>query len=126
MKIVVSGTRFGAKNLDCLKHVLLEVAGTHKDVHLIHGGCQGIDTQCLLIAKHQDWKTTTVKPDWKRYKLKAGPIRNREMIEKYEPDYIICFPHKTHASRGTQSTIKFAKAWIATHSACVLIVEPVD
>lgn len=126
MKIVVSGTRWGTKDEDALKEILLGIAGTHKNVHLIHGGCKGIDMQCDKIAQAEGWKITVVPANWKKYKLKAGPLRNQEMIKTHKPNYIVCFPHKTMKSNGTRSTIAFAKSWIKTNANCALVVETVQ
>ena len=48
----------------------------------------------------------TVHPAWGRDgRLAAGPIRNRRMLENYEPDLVLAF----EGGRGTKSCIDIAR-----------------
>lgn len=72
----------------------------------ITGGARGADTL------GRDWAVTRGIPslvfpaDWDRYRKRAGPIRNQQMLDEGEPDYVIGFPGGT----GTAHMLRIAKA----------------
>ncbi|MBQ7912188.1 MAG: DUF2493 domain-containing protein [Clostridia bacterium] len=77
---------------------------------LVSGHCQGAD---MLGEKYAEEYGVSVKrfpADWEKYKRKAGPIRNKQMI-----DYISGFENKlvvaftTADTVGTRNTIKLAQ-----------------
>jgi len=45
-------------------------------------------------------------PEWKRYGPKAGPIRNKQMLDEGRPDLVVAFP----GGNGTNDMVKKAKA----------------
>ena len=107
--IVVSGTRHGASDISKLHDTLKEIASPYKSIHLVHGGCRGVDIQCANYGVEMGWKVTQVDAEWSKYGSRAGPIRNKQMLKDYKPDVVVCFPHATRESKGTYSTIRLAK-----------------
>lgn len=75
------------------------------DIHIISGGARGADTMAVDWAI-VNWTTfTEYKADWKKYKNRAGPIRNQQMLYEGKPDLVIAFPGK----RGTADMVRRAK-----------------
>ncbi len=48
----------------------------------------------------------TFRPDWKRFRRAAGPIRNKQMITEGKPDLVVAFP----GGRGTANMVELARA----------------
>lgn len=80
---------------------------------IVEGGCPtGVD---LFVRKWCGWETyakkthylehITVPADWGTYGRSAGPIRNRRMLEEYEPDFVIAF----EGGKGTASCVEIAR-----------------
>jgi hypothetical protein len=107
--IVVSGTRHGSSDISKVHNTLKEISSSYESIHLVHGGCRGIDIQCARFGEKMGWKVTQVDAEWDKYGSRAGPIRNKKMLVEYKPDVVVCFPHSTRESRGTYSTIRLAK-----------------
>jgi hypothetical protein len=80
----------------------------HPDSTLIHGGCPtGADQIANELAEDIGLKIHIFHADWRTWGKAAGFIRNREMIEKGQPDRVVAF--QKSMSRGTQSTIDIAR-----------------
>lgn len=63
---------------------------------LIHGCAKGADTLAEEWMKRQYpvfWTDVVMRfpPDWKRWGLQAGPIRNQQMIDEGKPDFGVAF-----------------------------------
>ena len=77
---------------------------------IISGHCQGADMLGEKYAEEYGISVKCFPADWKKYKRKAGPIRNKQMI-----DYISGFENKlvvaftTADTVGTRNTIKLAQ-----------------
>jgi hypothetical protein len=85
----------------------------HPDI-VIEGGADGLDTMARWECLERNISVITVKADWKRYKLAAGPIRNKRMLDELltlkEEGYEIsvhAFP--LNGGKGTQSMMKMAQ-----------------
>lgn len=67
----------------------------HKLVKVVTGGARGADEIGELWAKEVGIPVVTypvTDNDWKRLGRKAGVLRNQEMLDKENPDGVICFP----------------------------------
>lgn len=79
-----------------------------------HGNAEGVDK--FLAGLFTEWGYNVVPhdADWKRYGRKAGPIRNREMLESANPETLFAFPGAASARRdrsvGTIDCINAAAA----------------
>jgi hypothetical protein len=81
------------------------LAGKH--FALVHGGAQGADSLAGLWASmRKDSVTVRVyEADWKTHGRRAGPIRNKQMLDEGKPHAVIAFP----GGAGTANMIKLAK-----------------
>lgn len=71
---------------------------------IIHGGARGADKTAADVAMHEGFWVTAHPANWVRYGKAAGPIRNREMLDRV-PDLVIAFPGGT----GTADTVAEAR-----------------
>jgi hypothetical protein len=91
MRVVVFGgrdfhnERLAFKALDMLNK-------KYKFSCVIDGAARGADTLAYRWAMKRGIKTERYAADWARFKLAAGPIRNRQMIEEGQPDMGVAFP----------------------------------
>ena len=74
---------------------------------LVHGDARGADTLADHWARAHQIKVDTIPADWGRYGIKAGPIRNIEMLEKYPGAKVIGF--SLGKSTGTRHCMREAK-----------------
>ncbi len=79
----------------------------YKTSIVIHGGAIGADTLANHWAVSFNTPIKVYKPNWSKYGVKAGPIRNKQMLDKGKPNLVIAFP--TPKSRGTYDMIRQAE-----------------
>lgn len=115
MKILVCGGRDYRDELAVWQ--ALDKAHANKPITIIiEGGCRTDDKETNLIYGADYFAHTwaiengvtciTEPAKWKIHKKAAGPIRNGEMLRKWQPDGVIAFP----GSRGTADMIFQAEA----------------
>lgn len=106
MKIVVTGTReqLSPTRQDKIRSIMDRYDGHHT---LIHGGCTGVDTYCAHLAGMKGWEVIEEKADWSLGR-RAGPLRNKRMIDKYISDIVLAFP--SSSSIGTRNCIDIAES----------------
>lgn len=113
MRILVCGGRyFSDKKL--LYNVLWEmVPKTEADpygnqlpkgVTIIHGAAPGADRLADDWAIGEWCAVEEYPADWVKFGRSAGPIRNREMLDKGKPDVVVAFP----GGKGTENMIQQA------------------
>ena len=81
-----------------------------ENVEIVSGHCQGADMLGEQYAKEYGLNLTIFPADWQKYKRKAGPIRNKQMIEyimQTENKAVIAFVSEN--SKGTKQTVLLAK-----------------
>lgn len=67
---------------------------------LVHGDCWGVDKISNTWGSvHSTIKCFPRPANWRLNGKRAGPIRNREMIDEFQPDLIIAFP----GGKGTEN-----------------------
>lgn len=66
-------------------------------VRLLHGAARGADNIADAWAKARGVPFQRFHADWNKHKLRAGPIRNRQILDVGRPDLVIAFP----GNRGT-------------------------
>jgi hypothetical protein len=73
---------------------------------IITGAASGIDTAAVEWARTNCVPWACVPADWDRHGGAAGPIRNRHMIELWQPDIVLAFP----GGIGTENMVQTAAA----------------
>lgn len=75
---------------------------------ITHGGCKGVDMTADKVACKLGILVDLVPADWERYGRAAGPIRNKQMLDK-GPQVVYAFHQKIESSRGTKDMINQTK-----------------
>lgn len=103
--ILVCGSR-NFRNKEVIFDALNSLDRKYGLTTLIHGGASGADTLAGMWAK--EWGVTVhVHPaDWAKHGNAAGPIRNRDMLERGKPDLVVAFP----GGKGTADMVRQARA----------------
>lgn len=76
-------------------------------VEIISGMARGADSLGVRYAIENKLPLHEFHADWDKYGSKAGPIRNRQMLDEGKPDLVIAFPSRD--SRGTYHMIDIAR-----------------
>lgn len=85
---------------------ILDAAVERLDLRYIAvGDAPGADALAASWAERRGMPFKVYAADWGAHGTKAGPIRNRQMLEQESPSAVIAFP----GSRGTVSMIKLAR-----------------
>lgn len=107
--ILISGSR-DWEDYELIRKTLKEtVVPENTTPVLIHGGCRGADLIADRCAKELGWKIRSYPisaHEWKTIGKRAGPDRNKRMIDTEQPHVIYCF--RKNNSAGTTSTINLA------------------
>jgi hypothetical protein len=72
---------------------------------LAHGGAAGADTLAARWAVKTGCPVRVYLPDWNLYGNRAGPLRNRLMLEHFAPGILVAFS----GGRGTADCIRTAE-----------------
>lgn len=62
-----------------------------KDILLIHGAAIGADRLAAIAGRRLGLGVKGYRANWDRYGKKAGPIRNRKMLDLH-PHVVLAFP----------------------------------
>lgn len=109
MKLAIVGSR-NFKDYNLLSNCVDILCKAFNVIEIISGGAAGADTLAERYAKKNKIPIKIFYPEWKKYGLKAGYIRNKLIIER--ANYVIAFP--LDDSKGTWITINLAKNKIPT------------
>lgn len=86
------------------------LGGIHKNngpiTLLIEGGARGADFMAKEFAKWMGIPVKTFEADWNRHGKRAGPLRNKQMLEEGKPDLVVAF----EGGKGTANMVEQAKA----------------
>lgn len=104
MKILICGDR----NWSNIKIIDEYIKTLPKDTVIIEGGCRGADAIAGFLAKKCGLKVEVYPANWTKYGKSAGPIRNREMLNKGKPDLVVAFHDDIDSSKGTKNMV-----WLA-------------
>lgn len=109
MRVLVCGSR-DYEDKALMFSMLDDFDDTHHFGTIIEGGARGADTLAAEWAHLRHIPILEFEANWNEYGRSAGPIRNREMLEKGYPQMVIAFPKTTLAqSRGTKNMVEQAK-----------------
>jgi hypothetical protein len=102
-----------------IAHVLSDVLFTQGIDVVIEGEARGADKLGAAAARQLHIPEDHIlkfPADWKKYKLAAGPIRNRQQFNEGKPDLVLAFHNDIANSKGTKDMVKVAmKAGVETH-----------
>lgn len=104
IRILVTGAR-DWKDKAFMRRVLKQYDA--KNCILIHGNCKGADQIAGEVATELGMEVEVYPAEWKRYRFRAGPIRNVEML-KTNPSIILVWHDHLAESRGTKSCVQSA------------------
>lgn len=109
MKVLICGSR-AYEDKSAVWTALSKIWETDgDDMIIIQGGATGAD---WLAKEWAIWNQVPVyhfPARWKKYGKKAGMKRNREMLERSEPDVVLGFPHPDKESVGTYAMMAIAR-----------------
>lgn len=108
-RVIIAGTRTFNDYELLEKHttyMLSRRASANTPIEIVSGGAPGADALGERYAREHGYKLTIFPADWGRYGRRAGPIRNRQMVEY--ADALIAFYNGT--SRGTANVIEEARS----------------
>jgi len=100
MRVIICGGR-DYNDVEVVRRAIRE----HGVTEIAQGGAPGADTCAIQAAMEQDIPFETHPADWRQYGRSAGPIRNQDMLEQFEPDAVIAFP----GGKGTADMIRRAR-----------------
>lgn len=101
MRVLVCG---GRDYLD--KAVVYDTLINIQPTEICQGGANGADFLAKQWAENWNIPCKEFRANWKKYGKAAGPIRNKQMLEEFDPDLVLAFP----GGSGTQNMISLAKA----------------
>lgn len=88
-----------------IKHVLSQLP---VDTVILHGGCKGADMLAGEVAVELGYDVFMFPANWDKYGLRAGPIRNLQMLDQ-NPELVIAFHEDLSKSKGTAHTVREAR-----------------
>jgi len=100
VKILVCGSRDWT-DMEVIRQRLCQFSS---ETVIIQGDARGADLLAKKVAEDIGLEVESFPADWERHGRKAGPIRNRQMLDR-EPDLVIAFHSCLPQSRGTVDTI---------------------
>lgn len=77
---------------------------------VIQGDAAGADTIAKACAQERGLEVLSFPANWEKHGKSAGPIRNKEMLYKGEPNLVIAFIDTLSDSVGTNNMIDLAEA----------------
>jgi hypothetical protein len=106
--ILVSGDHYATRDVwyDLIESMMIE---QKPDTIFVEGEAPGIDTFCNEIALYYDYNLRRYPADWKKYGKGAGPIRNKEMLDRENVDVVWAFHDNIKKSKGTKNMIHQAR-----------------
>lgn len=80
--IVAGGGRDLTWPLDQVRSALLLCSDARPVHQLFHGAARGADQLIAAAAKQLGWSVAALPADWHRHGRSAGPIRNRQLLDR--------------------------------------------
>lgn len=117
LSVLVCGDRYwGQKESKNQQTVILEalkLLTKESTVSVIHGGAMGADYYAGKACQELKLPCEVFKADWVKYGKAAGPIRNKQMLDKLMTSgsnkIVLAFHDNINNSKGTKNTITQAK-----------------
>lgn len=80
--IVAGGGRDLTWPLDQVRSALHHHVASRSVLQLFHGAARGADQLIATAAVQLGWPVTAIAADWHRHGRRAGPIRNRQLLDQ--------------------------------------------
>ena len=80
--IVAGGGRELSWSSTRIASALLSHSQGRSVVRLLHGGARGADTAIGGACERLGWSVEILHPQWQRYGRAAGPLRNRQLLQR--------------------------------------------
>jgi hypothetical protein len=106
VKAVVGGSRY-QQNRNFVFRAMDTLRKELGITSVAQGGARGTDELIKVWAESRGVPCRTYEANWDKHGKAAGPIRNSEMLEAEQPDYVVGFP----GGRGTADLLKRARSW---------------
>lgn len=104
MRVIICGSRHWTDR-GAIKDRLEKLPS---DTVILEGGAAGADTLAREAALALGLAVLTVRADWKRHGLAAGPIRNQQMLD-LGACRVIAFHEDLSSSKGTRDMVGRAR-----------------
>lgn len=105
-RLLVCGSRH-YKNYD----IILKAISRFPNLEVvIHGAARGADSLAGTAAQELGKKVERFPADWEKHGKAAGHIRNQQMLDEGDPDFVLGFTDNILQSRGTSDMMRKAIA----------------
>lgn len=95
---------------------LIDFKRRHTFVYLLVGDCTGVDAMAAREARHMGYQVQVFKANWKMFGNSAGPMRNKQMIQRGlhwkasgANAEVVAFHDEWEKSKGTRDCVEQAK-----------------
>lgn len=109
MIVLITGDRNWTNKAAIRKFIEYFYGLVGEKLEIVQGGARGADTLAREVCEELGITCHTVPADWETHKKAAGPIRNRLMMEKFNPRYVMAFHENLSKSKGTLDMIRVAQ-----------------
>lgn len=108
IKVLITGSRKWSNKRTISDAINFYTNNTDNPICIIQGECPygGADKLAKDYALEQCIPVISVPADWNKYGNRAGPIRNKFMVDYFRPNIVLAFP--LGDSRGTIHCMKYA------------------
>lgn len=108
--LAISGSRENGSGKNLVYQILDDIRKNSNELRIHVGDCKtGVDEWVRAYVKKYNIPHKYFVADWDNYGLKAGPLRNIEMMKN--SDRLLAFPRET--SKGTKQAIEW---WLKNKS----------
>jgi len=112
MRLLVTGDRYWEWED---RVIILLVIKELQPTCIIHGGARGVDYIAGKVGEYLGIEVIVFPAEWHIYGKAAGPIRNLQMIEEGQPDFILAFHRDINKSKGTKHMLSQAVKYKIPH-----------
>lgn len=105
MKRIIIGGYRNFNDYEVFKNFVDSCIGDENEITVLSGYCKGADLMAEQYAKEKGLSLELYPAEWEKYGKAAGPIRNKQMVEK--ADMVIAFV--CERAKGTKNLISQAK-----------------
>lgn len=107
MVILVCGDR-DWNSWDVIRETL---RGLGPNTIIVHGDARGADKMAGWMAKNEfGYMVRPYPANWAHLGKTAGPVRNREMFDREQPELVICFHNDLANSKGSKDMVEYARS----------------